>query len=180
MSQYCLHLAARENLRQAFWPLCPDDPVKPGQINLENHFVKKQERSQRLVLGRGRHIALLRQVTQEGRHLAGAHVLRMAQFMIEDEAAHPMDISLLGLQAVMTYTQRLPQSRNQLWLLQRQLDRRLHDNDAPGSLRKTVEKLQCNYYGTIKACVLSDIAKFIGTIGRFIWTLPSYTDIHVG
>src|SRR5258708_71793 len=118
MSQYRLHLAAREHLWQPPWSLCPDDPVKPGQIDPQNRLVEKQERSQRLVLGRSRHIAPLSQVTQEGGHLLGAHILRMAHIMIEDEAAHPMDISLLCLQAVMTYPQRLPQPRDQLWLLQ--------------------------------------------------------------
>src|SRR5258706_7155231 len=97
----------------------------------------------------------------------------MAHFMMEDEAAHPVDISLFGLQTVMTYTQRLPQSRDQLRLLQRQLDRRLH-HEAPGSL-KTGKKLQRDYYGIITMRVLYDIRGFIRTWGGFIWTLPCYT-----
>ncbi len=67
----------------------------------QHMFVKKQQRCQSLVLrGRG-HVFFDRQVGQEAVHVAFGQLARMRAGVKQDEAANPVDVSLLGAVAVM-------------------------------------------------------------------------------
>src|SRR5690606_35232396 len=70
---------------------------------------------QRLVLGTGRHPPLARQVAEEAFHFRAAHLARMPPAVGLDIAANPVQIRLLGTQAVMLHPQTAPNFVQQPW-----------------------------------------------------------------
>lgn len=60
------------------------------------------ELRQGLILRRGSHASINRQVTEESGYLGFPHFRRMALAVEEDVAFNPLDIGLLGAQAIMT------------------------------------------------------------------------------
>lgn len=85
------------NFRRSFHAL---DVIHEIQLSLEDLLVKKEQRRQRLVLGRGGDMVLHRQTRQEDADFPFAHLFRMAFCMEEDEAANPIDVGLLRSEAV--------------------------------------------------------------------------------
>ena len=70
------------------------------QLELEDLTVEKEQGVERLVLGGGGDIAFHGQVGQKGTNLVGSHGLRVAFAVKKDEAFHPIQIGLLGAEAV--------------------------------------------------------------------------------
>jgi hypothetical protein len=89
--------------------LCAHDPVHPRQLSCEHLAVKKEQRGEGLILGRGGNRALTRKVRQESGHLVGPHVRRVTLVMEVDEAPDPMQIGLLGPIAVVAPPNRVAQ-----------------------------------------------------------------------
>ena len=76
------------------------DILQPWQFDPQHVSVEEEDRVQSLVLGGRRHVALAGEVTEEGGELLPTHVARMALAVKEDEPADPLDIRLLGTNAV--------------------------------------------------------------------------------
>jgi hypothetical protein len=69
--------------------------------------IQKQDRRQRLVLGRCGDIAPHGKMGQKHRHLGLAHLRRMPLALEQDKPLDPIDVALLGAQAVMPAAQYL-------------------------------------------------------------------------
>jgi hypothetical protein len=70
------HLADREHHRQALPGACGDDFVEPGQLLTQHLAIEEQQRRLRLVLRGGGHVALGREVREEGADLGQLHTSR--------------------------------------------------------------------------------------------------------
>ena len=91
-----LHLELREHDRNALLAHRPAELLQPRHVDAEHLAVEKEQRTERLPMrGRG-DPPLVGQHHQIGLHLHRAEITRMAQPRPADEAAHPMDIGLLG------------------------------------------------------------------------------------
>lgn len=82
--------------------LCPLQFVEPWQLDLQDVPIKEQDRVERLILRRGGDIASYSKIAQKGCYLGGAHVTRVAFVVEQDEASDPLQIRLLGADAVVT------------------------------------------------------------------------------
>lgn len=71
--------------------------------------VEEDQRIERLVLGRCRHLAIDREVGQEIRYLRLGHVRRVSLAVKQDEAPRPMDVRLFGADAEVSDADRLPE-----------------------------------------------------------------------
>jgi hypothetical protein len=87
--------------------------VEPRQRLSEDVLVEKQQRRERLVLRRRRHVALRGEPAQESRHLSRAHLARMPLLVEENEAADPVPVRLLGAPAVMPRAYHLAKALDQ-------------------------------------------------------------------
>ena len=94
------HLGFVQHCGQTNRLLRADKISQPRQIDLKHHLVKEEQRRQRLLLGRCRHIPLCRQMGKKRRHLSRPHLTRVAHPVEPDEAADPMDIGALCPYAV--------------------------------------------------------------------------------
>jgi hypothetical protein len=74
----------------------PHDVIEPRQLDLQHLFVKKQQRSQRLILRGGRHPPLYRQIGQKGLNLRATHLGRVSQPVKADEALDPSQIGFFS------------------------------------------------------------------------------------
>src|SRR5262245_3387656 len=81
----------------------------------QHDAIEKQEGAQSLSLGGGRDFVRQREVTQERRHLGGAHISRMALVMKQNVAANPADVRLLREVAVVRRPERGADSLQQRW-----------------------------------------------------------------
>jgi hypothetical protein len=99
--QQALDFLAREHHRQSLRLLGALHVVQPRQFDLEHFSIQKQDRVQGLVLSRSGYAASNRKIAQKRRQLRGTHFAWMSFAMKEDEASHPVQISLLGTNAVM-------------------------------------------------------------------------------
>jgi len=79
-----------------------DEVVEPGELDTENVPVEEQQRSERLVLRRGRDVSARRERVQEGREVLGAESGRVAPAVELVVAAHPAEVGLLGARAEVT------------------------------------------------------------------------------
>ena len=70
--------------------------AQPRHVDAEHLAVEEEQRAQRLAMRGRRDAALVGEHDQEGLHLRRAEIARMAQPRPADEAAHPIDIGLLG------------------------------------------------------------------------------------
>ena len=93
-------LASRQHHRDASPRLRAHHVVQPRQLHPQHLAVQEQQRRQRLVLGRGRHVPLRRQVRQEGRHLRFTHFTRVSLAVEHDETQHPVRVRAPGAGAV--------------------------------------------------------------------------------
>ena len=73
------------------------------QRAFEYGVVEEQQGVQSLVLGGRRDVVVDREMGQKGRNLDFTHGLRMAMVMELNEAPYPVDIGLLGTDAVVTH-----------------------------------------------------------------------------
>jgi hypothetical protein len=94
------HLGHREHHRQARRPLRRLDAVQPGQLDFQHLAVEEQQRGLGLVLGRCRHVAHDREVGEKGLDLDRPHLARVALAKMSDKSFNPVQICLLGTQAV--------------------------------------------------------------------------------
>ena len=63
-------------------------------------LIKKKQSAERLILGRGRYVAINREMAEEGADFFFAHLVRMTFVVEEDETANPVYVGLLGSDAV--------------------------------------------------------------------------------
>jgi hypothetical protein len=103
--EHVLHFAGREHHRQVPGLLRPDDAVEPRQLDLRDLLVEEQQRGERLVLRRRRHLAVHRQVREKRLDLGGRHFGGMPLAVKQDEAPCPEQVLLLGAIAVMQRAQ---------------------------------------------------------------------------
>ena len=100
------HLGRGEHDRDPHRAFRPHQIVEPGQVALEHRLVEKEKSGERLVLRRGRDVALGRKPTEERRDLRGAHLGRMALVVMQDEVADPEPVGFLRAPAVVTRADR--------------------------------------------------------------------------
>jgi len=70
--------------------------AQPRHVDAKDLAIEKEQCTQRLAMRGRRDLALIGEHDQEVLHLARAEIARMAQPRPSDEAAHPIDIGLLG------------------------------------------------------------------------------------
>lgn len=99
-------LVSGENDRQARRPPRPDDALHPRNLDAEDVAVEKQERGQRLVLGRGADAVLDGEAREEALDLGRSHLARVPLAVEQDEAADPADVRSLGLRAAVAHPKR--------------------------------------------------------------------------
>lgn len=74
--------------------------------HLDVHYlsIQKQQRRLRLILRRSCHIALHGKMAQKTLHFIRAHVLRMTFVMEQQKPPRPVEVSLLGADAIVAHT----------------------------------------------------------------------------
>jgi hypothetical protein len=87
-------LVAGEHDRQAMWTLGAHHRVDAAEAPAKDAPVEKHESIQGLVLRRGADVLFHRKVAQERPDLFGAHLLRVADSVVEDESPDPVDVRL--------------------------------------------------------------------------------------
>jgi hypothetical protein len=107
-------LGAREDHGQPSRPPGPAGVDSPLQGSLEDDFVEEQQGAHRLVLGRGGDILIDCQMSQEGLDFASPHLQWMPLAMEHDESFGPVNIGILGTDAIMQQSSRLPYAIEQL------------------------------------------------------------------
>ena len=100
MSENGASFGSRKDDGKLGWAANPLDSDK-FELPIEHLLEEKEERAQSLVLGGRGDVSLHRQISKEGSDLLLAHFVGVAFMMEEDEAADPIDVSLLGADAVM-------------------------------------------------------------------------------
>jgi hypothetical protein len=80
--------------------LWPADLRHPGQLNRKHFLVQVENGRERLTMRGRRYASLVREKAQEGLDLGWPHVVGVAHVVKPDEEAHPVDVCLLGLEAV--------------------------------------------------------------------------------
>jgi hypothetical protein len=95
------HLGAGQHHRQAARRLCRLDVVEPGQFDIQHLAVKEEQGALGLVLRRCRNLPGHRQMGEELADLGRAHVTRVTLAKMPDKSFNPIQIGLLGTQAVM-------------------------------------------------------------------------------
>jgi len=95
------HLGAGQHHGQALGELRRRGQVELAEIDREDIAVQEQQRRECLVLRRGAHAALHREVREEGLDLGAAHVGRVALAVEQDEASDPADVGFFGAAAAM-------------------------------------------------------------------------------
>jgi hypothetical protein len=93
-------LGARQYHRQLPRFLRSNDRSEISEFPIQDSFVEKGNRVQRLILGCGCHLSIDRQMAQECHDFRLPHLPRMPPARESDEAADPMDVRLLGPNAV--------------------------------------------------------------------------------
>jgi hypothetical protein len=78
--------------------------VEPRQINAQHLAVHKKHSTERLVVRRSRHLAIVGQHVQKGFHIGHAHATRVAHAAglcgaAANEKSNPAEVSLLGFEA---------------------------------------------------------------------------------
>jgi hypothetical protein len=87
------------------------------KIHLQKFPIQKQQRGQRLVLGRGAHLQIHRQMAEESIHLSTAHRPRMAHGMKAQKSPEPLLIGLDGAAGIVPNLQFLAVALYQAWRL---------------------------------------------------------------
>jgi hypothetical protein len=77
------------------------------KVLMEHLAIEKEQRTERLVLRGGGHVAFDRQVGEERLHLGAAHVLRVAFGVEQNVARDPIGVGLLGAIGIVLEPQRI-------------------------------------------------------------------------
>jgi hypothetical protein len=91
------------------------DVVDEVQFSVEYLLIKKQQRTESLILSRCGDALLDSEMSEKVGDFFLAHVVRVAFAMKENVTANPIDIRLLGADRIMFYPQMPPNSVEQLW-----------------------------------------------------------------
>jgi len=95
--QQGLHLDVTEDDRDALVRHGTAEPLQPRHVDAEHLAIEKEERAQRLAMRGGGNAPLIGEHRQEALDLRFAHLARMAPpARPAHEAAHPIDVRLLG------------------------------------------------------------------------------------
>jgi hypothetical protein len=100
--------ADSQNDRLALWFLRPRQIFEPGQLDSQHLTIQKQRCEKGLRLRRGGHVLLRCQMGQKRFDLWRGHGLRVAFSVESDEPLDPLDVDLLGSQAVGLPTDSIP------------------------------------------------------------------------
>jgi hypothetical protein len=95
------HLVRRQDRRQAPRLLRPHHGLDAGERPPEYRFVEEHQRIERLILCGGRHLAVDRQMREEGANLRLGYFPRVPLPMKQDETLDPAEVCLLRSDAVM-------------------------------------------------------------------------------
>lgn len=95
-----LHLGHCQHHGQAFALPGRYDVAQPRQVDIQYSPIKKQQCTLGLVLGRRRHPAHHGQMRQKRLDLGRAHVPRVPLAVEQDEPTYPIDVRILGTDAV--------------------------------------------------------------------------------
>jgi len=74
--------------------------VKPRQLDLQDYLIEEQQRALRLILRRRRNLSSHGQMSQECFDFLGTQFRRVTLAVEKNEAFNPIDVGLLGPQAV--------------------------------------------------------------------------------
>lgn len=94
-------LLQRSKPRQPLWLLGPHDIGKPGQIDCQHFFIKKQQSRQRLVLRGCRYITCYSELSKKGLDFLSAHLLWVAILMKTNKTLYPFTIDAFSTNGVM-------------------------------------------------------------------------------
>src|SRR5262245_450948 len=108
--------SSRANTTGRYWPFRPDDVVEPRQLDVENVAVQEEQCAQRLVLGRGRDLAVDGERGQERGYFGRAHLDRVPLAVEEDVPPDPVNVGLLGAAAVVPGADGLADAVEESWL----------------------------------------------------------------
>ena len=112
-------LVLREDGGNALLVGGPLDAVQPGQRGVQHLSIEEQQRAQRLVVRGRRDAPLGGQHREEGLDMLGAHVARMLHAVPTDEEPDPVNVQLLGTEAIVQIARTLPdlvqQARGSQW-----------------------------------------------------------------
>jgi hypothetical protein len=96
-----LHLVAREHRGEALGALGAVERPNVGQFEVEHLFVDEDQRIEGLVLGGGRHVAIRREVVQEGPDVVFVEAAGMGGVVKVDEAFGPAHVGLFRVVAIL-------------------------------------------------------------------------------
>ena len=94
--------------------LGPDAVDGVVELLVEDRAIEEQQRAEGLILRRGGDMAFDGQMGEERLDLRAAHVLGVALAVVQDEAAHPIDVGLLGADRVVLGADRIAHLVQQL------------------------------------------------------------------
>jgi hypothetical protein len=101
-AEHGTHFVAREDNRQPFRTFGADHAFNQARLDLEHISIKEEQCGERLILGGGRNVPVNGQMREKGVDLGGAHLQRVTFVVEEDEALDPIDVGVLGADAVVT------------------------------------------------------------------------------
>ena len=93
-------LFPREDNRQAARRLRPHDAIEPRKIDGEDLAIEEEERALGLVLRRCSHVEIDREMREKALDVAGPEFTGIATIVETDIPSNPVDVGLLGAQAV--------------------------------------------------------------------------------
>jgi hypothetical protein len=100
LAKQALHLVGRKYDGQSDRLLGAFNAVEPGQRGVQHLLVEEEDGALRLVLGRGCNLPWYGQIGQESFDVIGAEFRRMALAVKMDKSSNPVDIRVLGPNAV--------------------------------------------------------------------------------
>ncbi len=109
------NLILGEHYRNVLGPLCAHQTIQPGQSDLQDLAVKKQQCGQGLVLRRSGHARVGRKVRQESLNLATTHFAQMLLAMEQNEPTYPLQVAVFRPHAVVLYAQAVAYLIEQAW-----------------------------------------------------------------
>ncbi len=95
------HLRPGEDYGQFCWLSRALDFFQPTDFILQHFLVKKEQCAQRLILGGSSHVEIAREVSEKFRDFLLCHFRRMPFVVVNNEPLNPIDVSLLGANAIM-------------------------------------------------------------------------------
>ena len=93
--------------------LRPHDAIEPCKINRENLAIAEEQRALRLVLRRRRHIEIDGEVREKPLDVTGTEANGMATAVETDIPSNPVDVGLLGAEAVVLEADALADAREE-------------------------------------------------------------------